>query len=316
MTAQLDLKLLHTFVTIAAEGTLSAAADALHLSQPAVSRQLRNLERDVGQQLVVRSNSTVTLTEAGALLYERAHTLLHLAESTLGELTPSDTITGTLRIGAAESRAFSLVARAAKNLHETHPSIQVSVHSGGGRRVADGIARGEFSFGLFIEPWDLSPYRSLQLPLVDHWGILAHKDSPLAHRTRLSLDDLEDVPLVVPETVMTPSGISHWLGSLPAATICGTYNLLFNASIMVEEGLCAALCIGGISGNDDVGPLRFIPLYPAVTSRLHLAWLSHHRLTQAESVFLDKFREVISHEDASLSGTPVEGSQTSDTRPR
>lgn len=285
----IDLRLLESFMAIVDEGTISAAADSLHISQPALSRQLKILEKEVGQQLIHRSNKVATLTEAGSLLRDKARTLLNLAAETMREVSAEGTeIAGEVRIGAAESSAFSVIAQAAKRLQDEHPDVRCSVHSGGGRTVEDGLNSGQFSFGLFIEPWDLSRYETVQMPREDRWGILVRHDSPLAGKRSVSLSELAGLDVVAPERVVTPTGVSSWLGSAPTMNLRGTFNLLYNAGLMVEEGIGAAI---GIDGIMRTGSVQFIPFSPAVTSRLHLAWLPGRRLTPAEQKLLDYVRE-------------------------
>lgn len=285
----LDLKLLESFLAIVDEGTISAAAKSLHLSQPALSRHLNILEKSVGQQLIHRSNKSATLTEAGALLRDRARMLLNVAAETERELQARHTeVSGEIRVGAAESTAFSTLARAAKELQIHHPAVRFSVHSGGGRTVEDGLLSGHFSFGLFIEPWDLARYESIQMKQVDRWGILVRQDSPLAERESITLGEISNLDVLAPERVVTPSGVSSWLGSTPLKKMRGTYSLLYNAKLMIEAGIGAAIGIDGIiSTNEGV---RFVPFAPAVTSRLHLAWLPGRRQTTAEQLFLETLR--------------------------
>ncbi len=287
----LDLSLLESFMAIVDEGTISAAAESLHISQPALSRQLQVLERRVGKQLVHRSNKTATLTEAGALLRDRSRILLNLAAETVREVSAEgEDISGEIRIGAAESTAFRVIARAAKLLQDRHPAVRCSVHSGGGQAVENGLSSGQFSFGLFIEPWDISRFETIQMPLPDRWGILVHRGSPLADSDTFTLGALAGLDVVAPEHVVTPAGLSTWLGSAPTMKLKGTYNLLYNAKLMVEEGIGAAIGIEGIIGDAPGGTVTFIPFSPPVTSRLHLAWLPGRRLTPAEQKFLEIMR--------------------------
>lgn len=288
----LDLRLLESFLAIVDEGTISAAAEALHISQPALSRQLRLLETHVGQQLVHRSNKAATLTEAGALLRDKAHTLLNLAAETMREVSAeANDVAGEIRIGAAESATFRILARAAKELQSQHPAIRCSVHSGGGRAVEDGLSSGHFSFGLFIEPWDLSRFETLQMPQSDRWGILVRRDSAAVDLESVTLEALASFDVIAPERVVSHTGASSWLGTAPGLHLKGTYNLLYNAKLMVEEGVGVAIGIDGIAGVDQGDSVKFIPFEPEVTSRLHLAWLPGRRLTPAEQKFLETVRQ-------------------------
>ncbi|MBP3089121.1 LysR family transcriptional regulator [Corynebacterium sp. sy017] len=292
MTTPLNLEQLQTFLTVIDEGTMSAAADVLGLSQPAVSRQLSNLEKHIGQQLLIRSNKEITLTPAGALLQERARTLLSIAEGTFEELNPSSgTLAGEIRVAAAESTTFRYLVTAAHRIREKNPSVRFSIHSGGGRAVEDGLNDGSFSFGLFIEPWPLSRYHSIQIPDADEWGILVAHNSPLRTRSSIGLNELGEYPVLVPENVVTPQGLSQWLGISGNVKVCGTYNLLFNASLFVSSGNAVAICIGGL--NDHRPDVHFIPFNPPILSRLHLAWPRHKLLSPTEQAFVETVQSII-----------------------
>ncbi|MGV0439521.1 LysR family transcriptional regulator [Corynebacterium mastitidis] len=292
MNAPLNLEHLSTFVSIVEEGTISAAAYRRGLSQPAISRQLAALERHVGQRLVTRSHKEISLTPAGSLLLERAHAILRIAARTVEELNPvTGAISGEIRIGAAETQEFTHLIRAAQAVRNANPAVRFSVHSGGGSIVEEGLQSGDFSFGLFIEPWTLAPYHTIPLPQVDRWGILFPSESPLARHTSIALSEIEGIPLFVPEHVVSPHGLSQWLGLGSQLTVCGTYNLLFNASLMVENGAGAALCIDGLS--DHRRTVRFVPLHPPITSRLHLAWPRHRQLSPLEQAFVQALQHQV-----------------------
>lgn len=280
---------LKAFQAIVKEGTISHAAVSLRISQPALSRQLRELEKSLGTQLVIRSNKKVELTAAGHTLLTRAEDILSLVHLTKAELAhPGRQIQGTLRIGAAESPSFALIAQVIADIQREHPHVQAVIRSGNGYSVEAGIEDGTLTFGLFIEPWDLSRYNSIQMPHTDAWGLLVHTDSALAQLDSITADELGEIPILTPERVVNNDGISDWLstGRSPL-NVVGTYNLLFNAVHMVRQGIGSALCIDGLV-EPTTKDVRFLPLRPSLHSRLHLAWNANRQLTPLEKHFAER----------------------------
>lgn len=285
----MEIRLLETFLTIVEEGTISQAAVKLHISQPALSRQLRELEKSVGTQLLIRSNKQVQLTPAGRTLRTRAQDILSMVHTTREELAhPPRNIHGQLRIGAAESSSFGLIAKVIAEIQQDHPPVQAIIQSGNGYFLETGIDASTLTFGLFIEPWDLSRYKSIQMPETDVWGLLVRSDSQLAQLEHITVGQLSELPILTPERVVDNDGVSDWLSTGRAhLTVVGTYNLLFNAIHMVKQSIGSALCIDGLVAADDPS-LTFIPLHPRMESRLHLAWRTDRHLTPLEQLFVDQ----------------------------
>ncbi|MGP6175558.1 LysR family transcriptional regulator [Corynebacterium sp. A21] len=288
----LESRLLEAFLSIVEEGTISRAATVLHISQPALSRQLRELEKQAGQQLIIRSNKQIELTAAGRLMQTRARDILNLIHRTEIELSqPNRELAGHIWIGAAESAAFRLIARAMSTMQQTYPNVQFSVLSGNGDYVSSAIEDGTLTFGVFIEPWDLSDYESILLPDRDRWGLLVRAETALAHQTSVSAAELRDIPLLAPDRVVRTDGVSNWLGTgRVGMNLKASYNLLFNAVLMVEQGVGSALCIDGLVDVTRNPAVAFIPLDPPLYSRLHLAWKQDRRLSPTEKCFLDLVR--------------------------
>lgn len=284
----LDTRLLRTFARIAAEGTITGAATAMQLSQPAVSKQLAQLEQQLGVRLAVRSNSRLELTPEGHLLLERAQEILRLLDQAEHEVHGEKPVLAQeIRIGAAESQTFRVVARAMAKTQQSHPGITFRVHAADGPQLERGFRDGSFSFGLFVEPWDLSGYDTLRLPRPDRWGLITRKDSPLAAKEAVRPEDLVDLPLIVPEGIVDESNLSTWLRTGGARLNRRvTYNLLFNAALMVDEGVGHAL---GLENLVNSPGLTFIPAEPALESHLYLAWRRGRTLSRAEQAFLDCF---------------------------
>lgn len=290
----MELRHLRNFLAVAREGTVTRAAERLFLSQPALSKQLRELEETLGCRLFERGARHLTLTPEGHLLCARAEEILALADRARAELAAGEAVAGTLAIGAGETPAMRHVARAAKALHAQHPAVRLALHSGNAQEVADRLERGSVDFGLLIAPFDLARYDFLRLPEPDRWGLLLRKDHPLAAKPAIAPGDLPGLPLFVSRQSRVADAFAAWLGHPPdALAVVGTYNLLYNAALMVAEGYGCALVLDGLADVSPASPLTFRPLTPALTAEVALVWERHRPLARPARVFLGLLRDLL-----------------------
>ena len=183
------------------------------------------------------------------------------------------------------------IARAAQTLRAKHPAVRFSLHSGNAQDVAARLEHGLDDFGLLIAPFELTRYDFLRLPEPDRWGLLLRKDHPLAAKTVIAPDDLLALPLFLSRQVRVDSDFVAWLGHpSDALDIVGTYNLIYNATLMVEEGLGCALVLDGLANTSLDSPLTFRPLFPAFTAEVALVWERHRPLSRLARAFLDILR--------------------------
>ena len=180
----MELRTLHYFLTVAREQSISAAAESLHISQPALSTQLKGMEEELGKQLLIRGTKgsrKVVLTEEGMILRRRAEEILSLVQKAEEEITRSDeTIAGDVVIGAGETDNVRLLAQAAKDLQKQYPDIHYHISSGNAEYVLEYLDKGLIDFGLLFREPDLKKYEWLTLPAGDVWGVLMRRDTPLA----------------------------------------------------------------------------------------------------------------------------------------
>ena len=291
----MDLRVLRYFLTVVREQRISGAAEALHLTQPTLSRQLKELEEEFGAQLFIRGNRSqkITLTKKGMLLRRRAEELIALADTTREEMLLRDAeIGGDLKIGGGESAGMRLVAKAASELKVLYPGIRLHLFSGNAADVKERLESGLLDFGVFIGPYSMEAYHTLRLPETDSWGLLVREDSPLAEKSAIAPELLAGIPLIVSRQELAVHSLGEWVGVAPEKlNIVATYNLLFNASLLVEAGLGHALCLGGIV-NTAGTPLRYVPLERSAELPLSLAWKKYQKLTKPAEVFLLKMREL------------------------
>ncbi|MCD7880091.1 MAG: LysR family transcriptional regulator [Clostridiales bacterium] len=286
----MELRVLQYFLTVTREQSILGAAQALHLSQPTLSRQLREMEEELGKQLFIRSNRKITLTEEGMLLRKRAEEILSLVDRTKDEISLSDeVIAGDIHIGAGESEGIRFLARAAKALQEEYPLVHFHNVSGDRVTVMEDLDKGLLDFGILFGEIDSSKYESLKLPYTERFGVLMRRDDPLARKETVTSADLADKPLIVSRQ---PLGDSSMLRGLDERQVVATYNLLFNGSIMVEEGMGYAICFDHIINVSGDSPLCFRPLEGQPEIEMHVVWKKYQVFTKAGQKFLDKLREI------------------------
>lgn len=291
----MDIRVLQYFLAVAREESITAAAEKLHMTQPPLSRQLKDLEDELGKQLFIRGNRKVTLTEEGLLLRKRAEEMLELMEKTKSEIrTANDHITGDIYIGASETDGVRIVARTIENLQKKHPGICFHIYSGHAEDITDRLDRGLMDFGIFIEPADMEKYEFIKLPATDIWGVLMRKDSPLAAKETIKFQDLQDLPIIISNQAMVKNEIAGWSGGeFGKLNIVASYNLLYNASLMVEEHVGYALALDKIIKTSHEDPLCFRPLEPRLEVGIHIGWKKYQIFTKAAQTFINRLQEDI-----------------------
>ncbi len=291
----MELRILRSFLAVVREQSICGAARALHITQPSLSRQIMELEREVGGKLFERGNKKTTLTEKGILLHKRAGQIMELVRKTQQEMASSGKdISGVIYVGAGETQAFRVIAASLKDLMEQYPRIHFHLYSGNSEDVIERLDKGLLDFGLFIEPYDVTKYNYLRLPLADRWGVLMRKDSPLAALDAIRAEDLWSVPLICSRQALEGGQLSSWLKIAPEKLrIVGTYNLLFNASLMVESGAGYALCLEGIVNISEKSKLCFCPLAPALMSYIDVVWKKNQIFSSPSELLLAKLREYL-----------------------
>ena len=289
----MELKNLTTFLAVAEKETISAAAKQLHLSQPSLSRQLMDLEKELGVTLFTRGNRKITLTEDGLLFRKRAEEIVELLEKTRSEfLSPRDTIAGNVSIGAGETYVIQLLGAIIKEIQAEYPNIKFHFYSGNADEVKERLDKGLLDFGVVISPADVKKYHSLRLPAKDTWGVLMRKDSPLAVKEVITPKDLWDVPLITSRQSLVSSELSKWLKKdLKKLTVVATYNLVYNASKLVEEGVGYGLTLDKLVNFAPDSQLCFRKLSPALESNLDVIWKNTQVFSKASGLFLERMKE-------------------------
>lgn len=284
----MDIRVLQYFLAVAREQTISGAAGFLHMTQPPLSRQLRELEEELGKQLFVRGKRRITLTREGMLLRKRAEEIVSLMEKTKAEIAASDTsVSGDVSIGGGETEGMRHIAKVVFKIQARYPDIHFHFFSGDGADVTERLDRGLIDFGTLIEPIDLSKYDSIRLPRPDVWGLLLRKDHPLAQKEVIHPKDLLNFSLISSRQLMDQNGLSGWLGySSEKLHIVASGNLLNNLRLLAEEGVGAVITLDGIINLSGDSALCFRPFSPRMESWMYLAWKKYQVFSPAAEVFL------------------------------
>ena len=289
----MDIRVLKYFLAVAREQSFSVAAERLFLSQPTLSRQIKELEDELGTQLFIRSSKGVTLTEEGMILRARADEIVALMDKTEQEVRKSgEQISGMVYIGAGETYAVKLIADTAKKLNVEHPDIQYSIYSGDASDVLEKLDRGLLDFGIVFQNVDTSKYNSIPLPLKDTFGVLMRKDSPLAKKKTVSLSDLRGQSLIIPRQ---PNHNSMFLDILgideESVQIAAQYNLLYNGSVMASEGMGYCICIDRLINVTGDSNMCFKPFDPPIEAGSSFVWKRNAVFSRAAERYLLEFIE-------------------------
>ena len=289
----MELRILKYFLAVAREESISGAAQALHMTQPTLSRQLMDLEEELGKQLLIRGSRRITLTEEGMLLRKRAAEILDLVEKAEAELTaPDEVVNGDIYIGGGETEAMRMIAEIATGLQRSCPDIRYHLYSGNADDVTECLDKGLLDFGVLIEPANMKKYDYIRLPATDTWGLLMPRDCPLAARPVIRPQDLWDLPLITSRQSMLSNEFSGWLGKeFEKLRIVATYNLVYNASLLVAAGMGYALCLDKLVNTSEESPLCFRPLEPRMEVHLDIVWKKYQVFSGAAERFLKEVRE-------------------------
>lgn len=270
----MEIRVLQYFLTIAREESISKAAEVLHITQPTLSRQMKELEDEFQKQLFIRGNRRITLTKDGILLKQYAQEIINLTQKAERELLKEqDDLSGDIYIGGGESASMRLVMRVIASMQKIYPQVHFHIFSGNAQDVADKLASGLLDFGIFFDPVNLSQYDYFTLPGKETMGVLMKKDDPLAKYEAITPQLLKDKPIILSDQNIVKNELAGWIGGNERKlNIKVTYNLINNSALLVEEGGGYALTFDNIIHLDEKSPLCFRPLLPRLEDGIHIAW--------------------------------------------
>lgn len=286
----MDIRVLRYFLAVAREENISRAAEYLHITQPTLSRQLKELEDELGTRLLIRGKRNITLTDEGMLLRKRAEEITSLMDKTEAEFHNFDEhISGDIYIGGGETIAMRILAELMMEMNLEFPDITFHLYSGNADDVMDRIDKGLIDFGVVIEPADYRKYESISLPYKDTYGLLMRKDHPLSSQKSLPIHTLLQIPLLVSKRMLEGRYFPEILGIHPEQmNIKATFNLIYNATLLVEQGMGAALTLDHLVNTSGDSTLTFIPLEPVTTVGLSVIWKRYQIFSKAANQFLKR----------------------------
>lgn len=294
----MDIRVLRYFIKIAQEQNMSKAARMLHVSQPALSRQINELETRLGTKLFIRGKRQLQLTPDGYYLFERAQEILALVNKTTYNLQKQDIVSGTLDIGAGESMALDCVMETIKDIMHKYPEVHINFRSGDAETIQADLSSGILEFGIIMGKRPLDNYNTLQLPAEDRWGIIMKQDEPLASHESISPSDLIGRSLLVSRQVQGKKTFQDWSnGLIEQFNFVGTYNLIFNAALLVKTGACMALTYDKLIDTTSIDGLVFRPLKPQLTEPNTIIWNKNRNLPTVGKLFLETLRKNIAKKE-------------------
>ena len=295
---QMELRVLNYFLTVAREGGLTGASEVLHVTQPTMSRQIQELEEELGQKLFIRTTRSMVLTPEGMLLRKRAEEILEMAERTKSEFSAmGSTVAGDVLIGSGETFALKQITDLMAQIREEYPGIHFQIYSGNAEEVAERLEKGLLDFGVFVEPADISRYNSIRLPVMDTWGLILRKDHPLAQKEHITREDLGDVPLIMSRQEMAAQKAGNnyldWFGgSYELLNVVAGYNLMYNGALMVRSGLGCAVGLDRIVNTTETSDLCFRPFDPPLEAGIVVVWKKYQVFSKAAEMLLEKMKKV------------------------
>ena len=289
----MELRVLKYFLTVADEGNITRAADILHVTQPTLSRQLIELEDELGTALLIRGKRSVTLTDEGFLFKQQAEMIVELSDE-LEHIfkDKKDVVCGTIRIGASEAVGCRALALYMKEFREKYPDVQFDLYNGMADNIKEMLERGLLDLGLVLEPVDTAKFEYVRLPQKETWGLLLRKDHELAEKETLTVEEIRQYPLIMPGRENAKNEVLHWLQCEEShLNIPAYYNLLSNAALLVEAGMGCAVCLDGALSIHADPDLCFRQILPEHTTRSVILWKKNHLFSQAASLFVQTIQE-------------------------
>lgn len=288
----MELRVLNYFLVIAREENFTRAAEQLHVTQPTLSRQIADLEAELGVKLFYRSNHNIILTEDGMLLKRRAQEILSLADRTKRDfLFKGENLEGTIVIGCGEFLSTRILTDCIAAFRRKYPAVRYELYSGNAGNIKDSIERGLLDIGLMAEPIDMRKYEFLSMPIREQWGALVRTDSPLAAKKTIRPKDLIGLPIISAVSDIAQSNIGKWLGPiLNQIDVIAKGNLLYNEALLAQSNLGAVIAM---KLDCQYEGLTFLPFEPVLEGTTALAWKKEQIFSSAASTFIEFAKKYI-----------------------
>lgn len=288
----MEIRVLKYFLTAVNEGNITRAADFLHITQPTLSRQLMELEHELGTTLLIRGKRALTLTDDGILFKQRAEEIVELTERTSREFLSGNTISGVISLGATEAVGSRTLARLMKRFAEKYPEVQFDLYNEMADNVKDRVDKGLVDIGFVLEPVETTKYEFMRISQKETWGLLVPSAHPLAGKEQVSMKEVMEYPLILPKRENVRNEILNWMQADDSQLhVAASYTLLSNVVLLVEEGMGCAVCLDGALAIGERSGLKFVPFYPEHTTKSVLLWKKKRLFSPAASLFIQMIRQ-------------------------
>ena len=289
---ELDIRVLKYFLAVAQAGNMTQAAKDLHITQPTLSRQIMDLENNLGTELFVRKHKQLTLSDSGFLFQQRAKEIAQLADKACREIAEQKAqMQGTVTIACVESSASHLLPEIIAAFSQNFPSVKYELYSADGNDIREKIDRGNIDLGILLEPVEVAKYNFLHLPCYEKWGVAMREDSPLARKEAITTKDIQGVPIIIPRRTIVIEEISRWLEvEENRLNIVASHNLPTNGLLLTKQGIGYLICVEGSFTIRPMPGLCFRPFLPERITGHVLAWKKNHALSQVTQHFLEFVR--------------------------
>lgn len=288
----MEIRVLRYFLTVVREQSITKAAEVLHITQPTLSRQLAQLEDEIGVRLFDRGSRKTSLTNEGLLLRRRAEEILQLVDKTEKELIEQDEqIEGKITVGCGEIGSVQLLPDLFDSFHKKYPSVNFDIYTATADNVKEQMDRGLVDIGLLLEPIDIEKYDFIRLDMKEQWVVVMRPDSPLAEKEYVTAKELSKDPLILPRRLKVQSELASWFGNYyDNLNVLFTSNLNTNAAVMVSKGLAYSIVVEGMMPFWDQSKITYRPLYPSLTATSVLAWKRGQPFSLAATKFIDHIK--------------------------
>lgn len=288
----MEIKTLRYFLETAREGNMTRAAENLFVSQPTMSKQLKELENELGVKLFVRSNYSIRLTEAGMLLRERAEDILSLVEKTETEFKSfEETNSGDIYVGAPESEAMGLFADVVREFQKSYPKVRCNIYSGNMQDVCEKLDKGLLDFAIVMNYMDLARYNYLPMSTQDSWGVIFRKDDPLAEKESFTTSDLRELPLICSKQWVDHELPDWFRYDLKDVNVVATYNLPYNGAVLAKAGVGYAVMLDKLVHTGEGSDIIFRPLRDVPKTEMFFIWRKYQTFTPIAELLVKELKE-------------------------
>lgn len=288
----METRILRYFLVVAKQGTISAAARELHISQPTLSRQIQQLETQLNTPLFTRERRRMYLTKAGSAYEKKIRRIiaeLDQANQMIANINNND-LTGTIHIGCVESEVTKLLLPQLIAFHRQYPHVRYDFYDADGEDIQERMDQGNIELGVVCAPISTVKYHTIKLPIQDRWGLLVKSDSKLAHHQVITAEDLQNLPLIIPHRALFYDDLNELVQGRELEIVAES-NLLTNVSYLAQAGIGNIVCIEEAPRPSSTN-LKFIPFSPERRQTQFLIWPKGNTLTEATQRFIEKLQTI------------------------